>query len=117
MQPLTRPLSAALVCCLLIAGAAAARPGPSNHGAKHAHPQQQQQPPLVGTKQQLQITAKSRIMRVLSIGDSITMGSVPSINQSHPYTIELEKRLWEAKLARRVEVRNYGEDRLPIPFA
>ncbi|GBF89342.1 hypothetical protein Rsub_02219 [Raphidocelis subcapitata] len=59
-----------------------------------------------GSANSVQDVPKS--IRLLALGDSITMGSVPSANQNHPYTIELERRLREKLGTGKVTVTNAG---------
>ncbi|KAF8059432.1 hypothetical protein HT031_005237 [Scenedesmus sp. PABB004] len=47
-------------------------------------------------------------LRILSLGDSITEGSVPSKNLNHPYTLELEKQLRRRLPSTRVFIDNEG---------
>ena len=91
----------ACLCVLLLAGGAAARPAPEKHARHHGAGAKS-----AAAQSGSASAARGRPLRVIAIGDSITQGSVPSANDNHPYTLELTRRLEEAKLARKVDVDN-----------
>jgi lysophospholipase L1-like esterase len=54
-------------------------------------------------------SSATRPVRVLAVGDSLTVGAVPSLRQAHPYTNRLAEMLRAELPGRNIEIRLAGE--------
>jgi lysophospholipase L1-like esterase len=88
------------LCLMGLAASALARPEPRNRGGGDGGGRG-------GRGGGRRGTGGGDTIRILALGDSITQGSVPSKNENHPYTIQLEQRI-AAATGKKVEMVNAG---------
>jgi lysophospholipase L1-like esterase len=98
-----RAPAAALALLLLLAPSALARPDPDRRRGASAGGDGGRRGGGGGRRGAI----GGDTIRILALGDSITQGSVPSKNENHPYTEQLQKRV-EAATGKKVEIVNAG---------